>query len=257
MIRVLSFVGSCAGEASHTKQLSDRVAGAFAALAQARGEDVAYECLTGSDLHVSFCRSCNSCFKAGVCPLDETDDMGSLKEKILSADIVLFGTPVYLWEMSGVAKTVLDRISYWTHRLELAGKVGMALVTSSNNHASEVLANLTELLRFTGLAMPEGAFLLLHAAPNLSTPEESGPVVQGAAERLMAAWDDPTPFLTHEQDLVLKQLQLNARRRMARFYLTGEEPGVETRVASERNLTSYGSMAEYVRAVRAQKSGEE
>lgn len=250
MIRVLSFVGSGAGAASHTKELSDRLVAAFERLAQERGEQVSYECLTGADLRVSFCRSCNSCFRTGVCPLDATDDVGSLKDKILAADVVLFGSPVYLWEMSGVAKAVLDRISFWSHRLELAGKSGMVLVTASNNHGPELEGHLRELLQFMGLAMPEGLVGLLHAKPRMDVPEESDPVIEAAAERLLAAWEDPESCLAPQQELIFKQVRLNTRQAFMRHLLSGRELGEEARVMNERRVGSYDTLAEYVRARR-------
>ena len=78
MTSVFSFVGSCAGEASHTKELSDRLVAELSQLAQARGEKVSYECVTADQLRVSFCRSCNSCFSTGTCPLDAADDVGDV-----------------------------------------------------------------------------------------------------------------------------------------------------------------------------------
>ena len=256
MIRVLSFVGSCAGEASHTKELSDRLAATLSAKAAKRGEELTYECVTADQLRVSFCRSCNSCFVTGSCPLDATDDVGDLKRRLLEADVILFGTPVYLAGMSGVTKCVLDRIAFWTHRLELAGKVGMALVTTSNNHGPQVERHLSELLRYTGLAMPEGLCLQLHARPCLDKPEEAEPALDAAAERLLAAWDDPTTCLVGRQELLWKGLALQTRRKMMRHYLFGEEVREEVRVLDERGVTAYDSLASYVRSLRSTGQGE-
>lgn len=246
MIRVFSFVGSCAGEASHTKALSDRLAAALSDRVESRGERISYDCVTADMLRVSFCRSCNSCFSTGVCPLDATDDVGDLKNRLLEADIVLFGTPVYLAGMSGAAKCVLDRIAFWTHRLELAGKAGMALVTTSNNHGPEVEQRLRELLQFTGLAMPEGLCLQLHAAPRLDRPEEAEPRIAAAAGRLLDALDDPTTCLTSQQELYWKGLSLTTRRNMMRHYLYGEKVREETRVLDERRISAHDSLASYV-----------
>ena len=246
MINIFSFVGSCAGDASHTKELSDRLAAALSALARERGEDVSYDCMTADQLRISFCRSCNACFKTGACPLDGSDDMGDLKRRILGADIVMFGTPVYLAEMSGAAKCVLDRISFWSHRLELAGKAGMALVTASNNHGLQVEQHLRELLQYTGLAMPEGICLQLHAKPRLGTPEDADPEIDAAAARLFAAWEDPAPCLTQQQERYWKGLAVQTRRTMLRHYLTGEDVREEVLVLDKRGVDRHDSLAGYV-----------
>ena len=250
MIRVFSFVGSGAGDASHTKVLSDRLARELRAQAESRGEELAYECVTADQLSISFCRSCNSCFGTGVCPLDASDGVGDLKRRLLEADVVLFGTPVYLAEMSGATKCVLDRIAFWSHRLELAGKVGMALVTTSNNHGPQVERHLRELLQFMGLSMPEGLCLQLHAQPRLGVPEEADPAIAAAAARLLDAWDDPASCLTEQQELYWRGLALQTRRAMMRHYLLGAKVREETRVLDERRVTAHESLAGYVRQRR-------
>lgn len=250
MIRVFSFIGSAAGEASHTKELSDRLAAALSALAAERGEEVSYGCVTADSLRVDFCRSCVSCFETGVCPLDAMDGMGELKRQLLEADIILFGTPVYLAEISGSTKCVLDRIAFWAHRLELAGKAGMALVTTSNNHGREVEGHLTELLRYTGLAMPEGLCLQLYARPRLDVPEEAEPGIEAAARRLLAAWDDPGEAIVRDQELLWKGLAITTRRKMMRHHLFGEDVSEETRVVDGRRVSGFDSFASYVRHCR-------
>ena len=150
MIKIFSFAASCAGKGSHTAAFSDVLAQSFTELAEAEGETVAYECMTGADVRVDYCRSCISCFIKGFCPLDRSDDMELLKRKMLEADILFFGTPVYLWQMSGIAKSVIDRISYWAHRMELFGKPCLVYSTTDSSHGPEVSKELSTLLRFTG-----------------------------------------------------------------------------------------------------------
>ncbi|MBQ3339205.1 MAG: flavodoxin family protein [Atopobiaceae bacterium] len=256
MIRVVSFIGSAAGDASHTKELSDRLAKVLSEQADVRGETISYECMTADNLRISFCRSCNSCFGTGTCPLDDADDIGDLKRRMLEADIILFGTPVYLAEMSGAAKCVLDRISFWSHRLELAGKADMALVTASNNHGPEVEQRLRELLQLMGLSMPEGLCLQLHARPHLGNPEEAEPLIADAAARLLDAWDDPAACLTELQELYWKGLALKTRRAMMRHYLSGAKVSAETLVLDERRIASYESFADYVRRCREEAQGD-
>ncbi len=247
---MFSYVGSAAGGASHTKGLSDRLAAAVTEILRERGEDLSYECVTADQLQVSLCRSCNSCFGTGSCPLDATDDVGELKERLLEADIVLVGTPVYLAQMSGATKCMLDRIAFWAHRLELAGKAGMALVTASNNHGPQVEGQLRELLQCFGLAMPEGLCLQLHASPHLDLPEEADPMIAAAATRLLDAWEHPAAHVTRQQELLWRGLALQTRRKMMRHYVLGEEVREETRVLDERRIATYDSLATYLRSLR-------
>jgi multimeric flavodoxin WrbA len=53
------------------------------------------------------CDGCWACANTGKC--HKADDMQELYEKIVEADGIIFGTPIYFWGMTGQAKTVIDR----------------------------------------------------------------------------------------------------------------------------------------------------
>ena len=134
MIKVFSLIGSAAGERSTTAQLSDRFAAAFRQRAAEDGETVSYERMTAADVRLDFCRSCYSCFRSGICPLDSVDDMGMIKQKMRDCDILFLGSPVYMGRMSGFTKCVLDRLADMSHRLELLGKPTLLFMTTDSNH---------------------------------------------------------------------------------------------------------------------------
>lgn len=56
---------------------------------------------------ISFCIGCLSCQKTGRCVIK--DDCAEINEKIHDAEVLVFATPIYYYEMSGQLKTVLDR----------------------------------------------------------------------------------------------------------------------------------------------------
>ncbi len=53
------------------------------------------------------CDGCWACANTGKCHIN--DDMQELYEKIVMADGLVFGTPIYFWGMTGQAKIILDR----------------------------------------------------------------------------------------------------------------------------------------------------
>ncbi len=53
------------------------------------------------------CQACESCKKTLVCRIK--DDMAPLYDSILSADMIVIGTPVYFWSMSAQMKAFVDR----------------------------------------------------------------------------------------------------------------------------------------------------
>ncbi|MDR0990201.1 MAG: flavodoxin family protein [Propionibacteriaceae bacterium] len=100
------------------------------------------------------CLGCEKCFNAGRCPLDRTDNFDRIKEEMLSADLIILGTPVYAGMMSGDLKTFMDRLAYWCHLMRLAGRYGIPLVTASTNHALETTATVAQFLEYLGLCVP-------------------------------------------------------------------------------------------------------
>ncbi len=59
------------------------------------------------DKSIGFCRGCLACLKLGKCVIG--DDAVEIAEKIKSADVLVFATPVYYYSVSGQLKTMLDR----------------------------------------------------------------------------------------------------------------------------------------------------
>ncbi len=64
--------------------------------------------------------------------------MGRLKEKMLAADFIVLGSPVYTVNVSAQMKTFFDRLPAWIHTMRLAGKAGMTVVTTAGNGMKEV-----------------------------------------------------------------------------------------------------------------------
>lgn len=56
---------------------------------------------------ISFCTGCLSCQKTLRCAI--RDDAAEIAEKAKGADVLVFATPIYYYEMSGQLKTLLDR----------------------------------------------------------------------------------------------------------------------------------------------------
>lgn len=71
------------------------------------GHDV--ECLSLRGKNIRFCIGCLSCQKTGSCVLK--DDVPEIMEKVKEAEVVVFATPIYYYEMSGQMKTLLDRLN--------------------------------------------------------------------------------------------------------------------------------------------------
>lgn len=84
---------------------SDRLADSFVRGAQEAGNQV--EKITLYDKTIGFCRGCLACQSTQRCVI--RDDADAIAQKMLTADVIAFATPIYYYGMCGQMKTMLDR----------------------------------------------------------------------------------------------------------------------------------------------------
>ena len=84
---------------------SDILADAFMNGAIDAGNEVEKVSLT--DKQIAFCRGCFGCLKLGRCVIK--DDAPEITERMAEADVIVWATPIYYYEMSGQMKTMIDR----------------------------------------------------------------------------------------------------------------------------------------------------
>lgn len=247
MIKVFSFVGTCSGEGSRTAQFSNMVGEGLRTHGSKVGENVVYESIRGDELRLEFCRGCESCFKKGVCPLDESDDMKVLKQKIKKADVFLFCSPVYLSTLTGVAKAVLDRMAYWAHTMEIAGKPTAVLVTTSNNHGKETVDLIADALLSMGVSLAYAGYASRHRGePNINLPEQMAPEVDKICKALLDCLSDPSAYVTAGQDAVFAYWSKTMRRARIIDELIGQKSSEQVLVWERRGLQDYGSLSAYL-----------
>lgn len=84
---------------------SDLLARSFMDGAKAAGHDV--ELVSLRNKTINFCRGCFACQKTHRCIIK--DDSNAIVDKICEADVIVWATPIYYYEMSGQMKTLIDR----------------------------------------------------------------------------------------------------------------------------------------------------
>ena len=84
---------------------SDALADEFIRGAQESGNQVEKVSLRGKT--INYCRGCFACLTTGRCAI--RDDTNAIVEKMLHADVLVFSSPIYYYEMCGQMKTLLDR----------------------------------------------------------------------------------------------------------------------------------------------------
>ena len=84
---------------------SDALADQFIRGAQEAGNQV--EKVSLYDKTIGFCRGCLTCQSTQHCVIQ--DDANTIVQAMLSADVIVWATPIYYYGMSGQMKTMLDR----------------------------------------------------------------------------------------------------------------------------------------------------
>lgn len=59
------------------------------------------------DKKINYCLGCGACYNSHKCV--QKDDMAEVLDKMLDADVLVFGTPVYFYTMDAQLKTLIDR----------------------------------------------------------------------------------------------------------------------------------------------------
>jgi multimeric flavodoxin WrbA len=93
------------------------------------GADTELYSVSGKNIHP--CQGCRSCAETGICEID--DDMQDLYSKMLEADGIIFGTPIYVYNMTAAAKAVIERtIAFCKPEKSLANKVGSVVAVAGS-----------------------------------------------------------------------------------------------------------------------------
>lgn len=95
--------------------------------------------------------------------MGEGDDWPDLRRRILAADILIFGTPIWLGQMSSIGKRALERMDAFLGetddkgRMPSSGKLAVAAIVGNEDGAHRVSADLFQALNDVGWTIPAGA----------------------------------------------------------------------------------------------------
>lgn len=111
---------------------------------------VEWEYVVLRDLHLEQCRGCASCIVKGeeFCPIK--DDVPAVTRNMHDADGVIFASPVYALQVTGLMKVFIDRHSYILHRPRFFGKKALILATAGAVGIHDVLKYLDSVVHMWG-----------------------------------------------------------------------------------------------------------
>jgi len=90
------------------------------------------------------------------------DAWPALRKRVLAADILVIGSPIWLGQPSSIAKRVLERMDAFLdekdamQRMPTYGKVGFAVVVGNEDGAHHVAAEVCQALAEVGFTIPTG-----------------------------------------------------------------------------------------------------
>ena len=108
------------------------------ALDEARKAGAETELVSLAGKTVSPCDACCACSKTGKCHIK--DDMQDIYPKLLEADGIIFGAPVYYWSVCAQAKALIDRTFAFYGKSELRNKVAGVVVTAQRSGNAGAIA---------------------------------------------------------------------------------------------------------------------
>ncbi len=133
--------------------------------------------LAGKDIRG--CNACGYCFEhPGECSIK--DDLEPIHKKMLSADIIVVGSPVYFGSATSLVKGLLERAGYIS-RGKYAGKVGGPLVVARRAGQNFTFAELLFWFHITGMVNPGSIYW------NVAIGREKGEVAKDE-EGMRIAW---------------------------------------------------------------------
>jgi multimeric flavodoxin WrbA len=150
-----------------------------------------------ADYHITPCTACEGCSFTGTCVND--DDVPALVSRMREADAIIFGSPVYIDNISGQMKVFFDRLADAIHYQVLTGKFGCSVATTYESGGDDVVAYLNHVLNYLGVVSVGG--FSTTTAGRVETVEEAGPAARALGKKLADAVRNG--FSDPEQEAIL------------------------------------------------------
>lgn len=152
MTRVLGIVGS-PRRGGNTHVLVETI------LESAKAAGAVTDTLLLGDVTIQECTGCHVCWQGKDCP--RPDDMRDIYPRIIKADVLVFGTPVYWYGPTGLMKLLIDRFVYFNcpeNRARIRNKRAVLVVPFEDTDAdtaAPLLAMIEKSLAYLELSLTD------------------------------------------------------------------------------------------------------
>lgn len=142
------------------------------ALAKAEEQSAEIELVTLAGKNISPCDACYSCRQTGKCHIK--DDMPNIYTKLSEADGIIFGTPVYYWNVTAQAKLLIDRTLVFSMNRELKDKAAGVVITMGRTGSTSALAGFNAFIALQRMVMVRYALAFGGEEKGLVKKDERG-----------------------------------------------------------------------------------
>ena len=147
-MRIIGISGSPRGRQSNTRKLVERV------LEGARGCGAEVELVDLGEMKIDYCIACDHCHAKGPC--SRQDEFSPLRERMIAADGLVFGSPLYFDSVTAQLKTLIDRLPQVVHCQQFLGKYACSVATSGSGDYEMAIRYMNGLLMRLGCSVVGG-----------------------------------------------------------------------------------------------------
>lgn len=144
---------------------------------------IGFEYLWLRDYALLPCKGCFNCLCKGEESCPNRDGAPLIEQKMREADLVIFATPVYVMNVTGLMKTFMDRFGYLGHRPRFFHTKAVILATTGGGGLSSVLKYLNKIIRVWGFEVIGQIGLVAPPDPHTGNPS----LLRNTDERLSRA----------------------------------------------------------------------
>jgi len=146
-----------------------------------------FEYLWLKDVNLLPCKGCLSCFSHGEEKCPNHDDALAIEQKMLEADGVIFASPVYGLNVTGLMKTFVDRFCYIIHRPRFFDKKAFLLATTGALGNNDVLKYMATIAGLWGFEISGKVGLISNDVLSRSQAENNKKMLAKSAKTFSAA----------------------------------------------------------------------
>ncbi|MFO8020228.1 MAG: NAD(P)H-dependent oxidoreductase [Promethearchaeia archaeon] len=104
-----------------------------------RAEDIDFEYLFLDNFDLDLCKGCLNCVRLGKESCPHSEIVSEIVQKIEIADGIIFSSPVYIDNVTGLMKNFLDHLAYVVHRPQFLDKYALVISTTMGSGLDKVL----------------------------------------------------------------------------------------------------------------------